>query len=523
MAESSTNTTTELKKQDDVDIPSLIDVVESKSESALSSEPKKEKEQKATKETKETKENDDMPELVACQPDKRIIGPDEKDVTGIPAKLAELCKSKQANRCELVKEIQTIMANMDDDTLKLLPTELVDSIRKRISPYGNVISSTPKKIITMCHTNLREKYMKRYLITAMIGFLNRACDEWCVPKSVPVVSVYDYVKNPKLIDPPDDVKLAVDTKEDYESNAKMMQKRIIVKEFLEDMFQYDPDLHVRSAYKPCPKDPQRKILNTPAAKRAIIYRKLRDAKFRADMDFAPPTSAKSSSSSSSSSSSKSNTDERAMVEMIPPDDAFHNFSHYADANHDVIREVVRDLYCEKPDLEVAIMPCGVHDKLEEADEYINTHKNDVITDIFKLETGLWNLIGPFRQVRESTKYYNENTVVAEEIFKQIESDAKMGKSLMEQTIKKSKRENETRYGPKDPKFTAWCKQNTTLSRMGAVSGEDLKDECPDDAVESDVFIVGEGGKKLIKKKLYFKADEKVSATAIPPTSQREPQ
>lgn len=440
-----------------------------------------------------------------------------------PNEKAEKIKtlSESPNKKDAITEIQELIKGMTDDELKSMPADVMNTIRKKAHPYGNIPSEAQKTVITASITNLREKYMKRLLVTSMIGFLNRACDEWWVPKDVPVVPVYDYAKNPKLIDPPEDVKLSRETQASYDFNKDMMKKRMIVKEFLEDIFQYDPDLHVRSAYKPVPSDPQRTVLDTPAAKRAIMYRKLRDAGFRAEMDVSAKTPSKTVDSSVLElEGSDKNIVFRTVTEMIPPDDVFHNFTYYMEANYEPIRDAVKELYCEKADLEFAVLPCSVHPDVASADEYINKHKNEVITDMFKLHTGLWNILGPFKKSRESIQYYNENTSVAEEIFKQIESDAKMGKALMEQTMKKEKKIHESMIGKKnDPKFEAWRKQNSSLAKMGAVCGDDLKDECPENAVESDVFIVGDGGKRLEKKKLYFKADENVSASIVKPQPQ----
>ena len=163
---------------------------------------------------------------------------------------------------------QKLLKDLDEDLIKDIDNETLKRLQKEMNPYST-IAGDQDSFLNCSITDLTQKYMRRLLMTAMIGFLNRACDEWNYPQDLQVVPVYEYVQNPDsdllAIQPGDTER----TKNVKKYNLHWMKRRVIVKEFLEEMFQYDPDIHVRSAYAPNPDNENRKIVLTPAAKIAV--------------------------------------------------------------------------------------------------------------------------------------------------------------------------------------------------------------------------------------------------------------
>ena len=172
----------------------------------------------------------------------------------------------------------TDIDKLTDDEVKEISDKLHD-IRRRTNPLSSNINTTGDEELLFLYTPMSRDYMNKLIITAIIGYINRACDEWGVPDSVPVVPVYDYIKNPSLINPPnpvnDDTKVDPELLKEYEINKEQMGKRLVVKEFIEYLFQYDPDENVRSAYSPNKKDPERKIVITPASHMALYMEEKR--------------------------------------------------------------------------------------------------------------------------------------------------------------------------------------------------------------------------------------------------------
>lgn len=187
---------------------------------------------------------------------------------------------------KLLEEIKSIdlenLKNMTDEQKKIM-SDKIHNLRKKTNPYASNIEradgSAAQQLLFM-FTPVYRDYLAKFMMTSTLAYLNRACDEWGVPDGVPVVPVYDYIQNESLIDDPKPVNNetnAVDEVllEDYAKNRKLMEKRLVVKEFLEYMFQYDPDEHVRSAYSPNMKDPERKLIVTPASRMGIYMEKRR--------------------------------------------------------------------------------------------------------------------------------------------------------------------------------------------------------------------------------------------------------
>jgi hypothetical protein len=318
---------------------------------------------------------------------------------------------------DLAKDLNSILDELDNENIDDLTEEELMEYRKQLNPYGRTVQGSDQ-YLTFSHTNLAEKYMEKLQMTAMIGYLNSELDAYLVPQGHKIVPVYDYVKDPSLIDAyAKDWKMTDQIKKELDENKAAMEKRIIIKEFLETMFQYNPDVHVRSAYKPQPKDIIRSVIDTPAANLAISQFKKSDLKFREHMleyDRVQKLIAMNENSYNPNlysivakklilpeqhymnadydkMSSEDKNLLRTVCEMIPPADIFHKYKTYYEANYDKLREAVQYLYCDKSDFEIAINPYDVHSSREEAEAFQKKHRNEVISDIHIGLTGAWNI------------------------------------------------------------------------------------------------------------------------------------
>ena len=166
----------------------------------------------------------------------------------------------------------------DDNEVQQLRDLLFDT-RKKLNPYSVKVDDCDEGSLIFSFINMQRDYMIKEVATGFLGFMRRGVNEWGVPDapvSVPVVDVIDYLKDPTLADPPeptDGTKLSQETIDAYDRNKKMMLKRIVVAEFLEYMFGFDPDRHARPGYKPNFKDPERRPIMTPSGELAVLLRK----------------------------------------------------------------------------------------------------------------------------------------------------------------------------------------------------------------------------------------------------------
>lgn len=405
----------------------------------------------------------------------------------------------------LSDQLNNLLNELDEDSLAKMSDDEILELRKELNPYGRTIEGS-NKILTYSYTDLRHSYLQKMVVTTMIGFLNRMCDEWRVPDGIPVIPVYEYVKDPSKLDEFEKTLQKPELmREQLDENKANMQKRVIIKEFLEDMFQYNPDFHVRSAYRPNPKDPDRSLISSPAGQLAIYQLKQSDPEFAENMFIYEREQKKNKDAIPSDEVISKLRD--YCIEMIPPSDIYHRYQYYYDSNYEELKEIVNDLYCEKAELEAALNPYAWFDTEDDADKFIDKHKSEVISSIYKAHSGKWNIFAPYKKVRESMRYFNKNTMVLEEIAKQIERDSKLGADLMKKRIKVKKKKNIEQEGPDDPAFLKWKEHNTTLKDMGAQMVDSKDDyEYDPNALEVPVFRLSGGGSKLEKTKFYTQAE-----------------
>jgi hypothetical protein len=196
-----------------------------------------------------------------------------------------------------------------------------------------------------------------------------------------------------------------------------------------------------------------------------------------------------------------------VTNMIPPHDMFGRFKMYMQENFEELRDAVLALYCEKPEFELAINPYSWHDTKEKAEAFKKQHAEEVIAEVFTAESGKWNFFDSFKQQRESTNFYNKNTIILEEMVKQIERDERLGQDLMSKRVEKEKKKNIIEAGPDAENFAQWRKENADISKLGAQHIGDMADpDMPEDSVQVDIWRIAKGGVEVTKDKIYSMAE-----------------
>lgn len=417
----------------------------------------------------------------------------------------------------------------DSSLIDNLTDEQVTNLRKKLNPYGRTVEGSGA-LTCLSITNLSEQYMKKFLMTSMIGFLYRQCDEYCLDDGEPTCPMDDYNKfiekyneavekgkqskewlNNFNQENTDEYALTMEQKAERLTHIRTVErgegfsKRLIVRQFIDNLFQYNPDLHVRSAYSNNPLDPERVVPKQIKTKK-IVGKSGEKITIKQEQE----------------QEQKEKRENSHFVKHIPPSDTFHRLNYYIDTNYEEIRTAVQDLYCEKPDLEFAINPYDKFSSQEEADKFIQKHKNEVIADVITLTNGKWNLCGSFKNNRDRINFYNEKTAVIEEIFKQIEQDKKLGADLMRKRVKSKKEKNIKEYGPDPDALKGYKKANRSgFESLGAedVLKEEKRDvdedkqtfsmheDCPYDAVQVDVFDIRGGGSTVDKTRFFTAAED----------------
>jgi hypothetical protein len=447
--------------------------------------------------------------------------------------------SKQISLDDFKNQIDDIIQDLEQnpDKINEFSEEQVLEIDKYLNPYGATLYGEDK-YTCVSFTNLKEKYMQRLLTTALIGFVYQMNDEYQIEDEELTAQLdkdqfYDYNENPdknnkELVEAlekniyyevkrdylnsleeetkqddelPEDVELELRKQVNDKLNEQLKpieffnnerylqakdelmktqseQEKVIIKKFLDKLFTYNPKLHTSSVYNANNNDPERQ-----------------------------------------------KNPNNHFTQNIPSNDTYCRFQYYYDVNYEELREAVLYLYNEKPDTEVAINIYETFDSLEKCDEYIEKNKDKVITNILSLTNYKWNLLGSFKKNRERITFYNENTKILENILKQQEEDAKTGKKLLDERIRKKKIKNVKEYGKTDPKVAQYLKENpnsiTTDSKRIEVLEDTVKvteefeisesgakvdaDGTPEDAIEIGITSINLKDNKVSTSKIYTKA------------------
>lgn len=211
------------------------------------------------------------------------------------------------------------------------------------------------------------------------------------------------------------VKKTLGIKKTAEEQTDKVQNQI--QEFLDSYLKYNPDNHVKNAYKPNYEDPTREMLNVNE---------------KGEID--EPTVERS---------------------VIPPEDTFFRLNRYIENNYEPLRQACDDIYCEKSDFEASIVPLQVFegDTKEEAlskfDEYKRKYSDEFEADVFCATFANHNLLGPWYLNNQVRDFYTEKTEIIKRILDQNKEDSKLGQKLMKDRGKKKKNEDIKKYG-EDP-------------------------------------------------------------------------
>ncbi len=400
---------------------------------------------------------------------------------------------------DIIKELET-----NPEKINEMTQEQVLEIEKHLSPYGATIYG-PEKYTCISFTNLKEKYMQKLLTTALIGFTYQMSSEYTIEEEELKIKLnrddfMDEVENPDknnsvhisnldyqyyhelktqfLDEKNKNSNIAYELTEDDETNLRIQvnqkiesefcnkkvfnnekfikkteelvnqqsqEEQEVINRFLNKLFKYDPNTHTTSVYNEENNDPERKI-----------------------------------------------NPDNVFTQVVPPNDTFGRFNYYYDVNYEKIRQAVSYLYNDKPDVEVAINIYESFDSIEECNDYIEKNQENVICNLLNLTNYKWNLLGSFKQNRDRITFYNNNTKILENIMKQQEDDAKMGKVLLDARVRKKKVKNIKEYGKDHPSFLKYTQANPN-----EITSNSQKIEIDEDKVTvTEEIEVSETGSKL---------------------------
>lgn len=426
---------------------------------------------------------------------------------------------------------------------------------KALNPLGNVISAE-KSYANMSIYNWREEYIRKFTMTALIGYIYRLAEEFDPTDEIDAMKVRFKGRESEI---PDEEKRIRDT------------YRRMIKRFLDRNFEFNPDAHLRAAHTDNDKDPERKpktdLIRQRIETRPVVdkiqgkiaqspdatYSYIRESILQASQLI---NSAYNNTLNTVKVLSDDGTDlEDKLVSLTknhielkrhreeinkvaaplaladtlqavvvnPPVNVFHHFKRYSDNHFEQLRDIVQALYNEKPDIEFSVHYYDTFKTEEDAKRHKVQHESEFQCGVLTIENSGVTLLGSFKQNRERVDFYNKNTEPIKRMAEQQEQDHKLGKDLMEKKIKDEKRKNVLKDGPDAPGLANYAKAIGVVKDLGSRKGLTTEEqdqlvkaqrekeaiETPDDSIQVDVFypeMDAEGNTKLSKSKFYTQAE-----------------
>lgn len=275
----------------------------------------------------------------------------------------------------------------------------------------------------------------------------------------------------KLYEPNDDdydrateqVKVEMNISSTKEEAMNGIQESI--RTFLLKYLQFNPDEHVRCAYKPNYEDKTR----TPLEK----------------------------------TKKKDKEDLRYEKLILPPSDTFHRWQRYMDNHYEELRQATDDIYAERSDLENALIPLEVFEGDDEEikkgfDVWKRKYSAEFEAEVYLAKFANWNLISAWSENRDIIDFYSKQTEIIKRIIDQSQEDQKIGKNMLNKRVNIKKNENIKQHGEHDTGLDKYREGlGGQLEKYGAKPVSEILDETKqeitgetkDDEVEVNVHII----------------------------------
>jgi len=360
-----------------------------------------------------------------------------------------------------------------------LPEDITSQYYKRMNPYGTVINGDSKSRAIVSIVNMRMAFAEALALNANVGYLYRSLREFDVANDIVPVDIEDYVRDPSIID-------KKYPKEMLDKNAtlathvaeykKSMEKRLIIKEFLDRHYEFNPDLHAKTEYK-ASKDPKE------TAQRVADVRK-----------------------------KCGQTEWLKRIDTLPKDTRFRVNTYMRD-HYEQLRETVMAAFNMPDDIDLSMIVHGEFDSEQKANEFKQRHADNFNMETVDIPVGKVVLLGPYRQNREKTQFLSKNAELLRSMVDARTEDSKFASDVFKKRVtrikKQAKKEQKDVKEDKEAEKLVKNVFGAQVKSMGAISVDD-EEELEKDLIEIPIHKLGGGGLEYKKELIYNKADTAVN-------------
>jgi hypothetical protein len=330
----------------------------------------------------------------------------------------------------LIDDIESLFTKTDEEIEKLTDEELLQ-LQSKLSPFHKNMPDEVPFAVCLSTINVREVYARRFNMVAMIAYIFRMIEEHYADN-------IETDTNSQIIDEINEGK--EEKKQLCQLTEEINTRKKHVLQFFNNIFRYNPDLHVRKA----------------------IY------------------------ASKENKSLEEFFAERPNL-VIPPADIFNTYQHYCDVNYEELKYITETMFSERETIDNAICVHATFNSIktdkngqkrtpiEQCDDYINTHRDKCNASLYNITGGSWTWIASVKGNRDKLSYYNKQTTILQEIINTKTKEEKLGQELMKKRIRKKKLRNIKEQGPDHPGLSNYAASiGRDLTDMGAEPG--LTDE-----------------------------------------------
>jgi hypothetical protein len=287
-----------------------------------------------------------------------------------------------------------------------LPEDITSQYYKRMNPYGTVINGDSKSRAIVSIVNMRMAFAEALALNANVGYLYRSLREFDVANDIVPVDIEDYVRDPSIID-------KKYPKEMLDKNAtlathvaeykKSMEKRLIIKEFLDRHYEFNPDLHAKTEYK-ASKDPKE------TAQRVADVRK-----------------------------KCGQTEWLKRIDTLPKDTRFRVNTYMRD-HYEQLRETVMAAFNMPDDIDLSMIVHGEFDSEQKANEFKQRHADNFNMETVDIPVGKVVLLGPYRQNREKTQFLSKDAELLRSMVDARTEDSKFASDVFKKRVNRIKKQ-----------------------------------------------------------------------------------
>lgn len=163
----------------------------------------------------------------------------------------------------------------------------------------------------------------------------------------------------------------------------------------------------------------------------------------------------------------------AAAAQVPPRDTLHRFEHYCEANGSTLRAAAAAIYCDRPDFEWAIQPLKTFTGEPEAvarqvEEYRAVNAGAMNYSVYNVGYGSWSVLASVHANRSRVDLRGPQAALLEQIMDSVRHGNELGRELMAHRVRRNKAKEVREAGPDAPELAGYADlYSEGLLRAGA--------------------------------------------------------